>query len=95
MTIRALVLGLLLAAWTLVGCSLSPSADFIKALGEDHANTCFKIHAIYGIGNGDALMARTNCTNCTVTCNQDGMSVRSDVPPGSMQSPGHPPRVPR
>jgi hypothetical protein len=71
---RALIL---VAALLCSGCSLSPSADVIQALAKDPATGCFKVHAIYGVGNGDVLYARTNCTNCAVTCTSEGMTVKT------------------
>ena len=67
----------LLLTLLLAGCSLSPSAEFIDALGRDQSNLCVKLNAVYGVGNGNVLYSRANCVNCTVKCNQDGLSVTS------------------
>lgn len=58
----------------LSGCSLSPSADFITALGKDPASVCVNIGTPYGT----VKYARTAIVNGNVTCNGDGLSVKSD-----------------
>lgn len=57
------------------GCSPTNLADMIKAAAKDSANLCGSVLTPYG----SAKFSRTNCTNCNVVCNQDGMTVRSDA----------------
>ena len=65
----------ILAALLLTGCSFSPSADVIKAMGEDPASVCVRMRATYMAASGDVLVARTNITSGTMKCNADGITV--------------------
>lgn len=64
-------------ALLLAGCSFSPSADFMKALGQDQASVCVKIHAAYMGAGGEVFVARTAIVNGTLKCNADGVTVTS------------------
>ena len=70
---------LLLASLVLAGCSSSPSADYLKALGSDPANVCVRVT----LPQGSLAVNRANCQNCSVTCGQDGSMVVSS--PGNSQ----------
>jgi hypothetical protein len=67
---RALFLGLAVAL--LAGCSLSPSAEMLRELAKDPATICVTITSIYGT----VKVFRTAAPNATVTCDQDGLTVR-------------------
>ena len=62
------------------GCSMSPSKEWVEAMSKDSATICGRIHVIYGIGNGDGWIYRTNITNGSVTCDEKGMAVTSTPP---------------
>ena len=73
----------LMPALLLVRCAATPAlmappslADAIKAAGQDPATACGSIMTPYG----NMKFARTNITNGDVTCNQDGLTVRSQPP---------------
>lgn len=57
------------------GCAPTNLASVIEAAGKDPASVCGSITTIYGT----AKFARTNIVNGNVTCNQDGLSVKSDA----------------
>jgi len=63
----------LAVAALLVGCSLSPSADFVRELGKDPATGSISILYPYGT----ILWCRTGITNGTVTCGPSGIKVES------------------
>jgi len=63
-----------LAGLLLTGCSLSPSADFLTALGHDPATVCVQVTSIYGT----VRVARTAIVDGNVTCNGDGMTLKSN-----------------
>ena len=79
---RAWALAVLLVSGAgMASCSLAPSDKFVEAMSKDTATVCGRIHAIYGIGNGDAWLYRSNITNGTVTCDDKGMTISSTPPP--------------
>ena len=65
----------LLIAFFLFGCSLSPSAEFIEALGKDPATVCFQITSVYGT----VRFARTAIPAGSINCSGEGLSVKSDA----------------
>lgn len=66
--------GLVLASvLVLAGCSFAPSDKFIEAMGKDSATVSVRINTIYGT----AMYCRTAIQNGDVSCNADGISVRS------------------
>jgi hypothetical protein len=67
--------GLAGAVLVLGGCSLSPSADFIEALGKDQATVSVRVNTIYGT----IMFCRTAILNGNVSCNGDGISVKSEA----------------
>jgi len=67
----------ILLALTLAGCSLSPSAEFIEALGKDPATVSVRINTIYGT----IMFCRTAILNGNVACNGDGITVKSETAP--------------
>jgi hypothetical protein len=56
------------------GCSLSPSADFIKALAADQATV--SINVVYPYGT--IKFCRTNIQNGDVSCGDNGVTVKSN-----------------
>jgi hypothetical protein len=68
---RRLLVALALVACA--GCSLSPSADVIKALASDPATVSISVNSIYGT----VRWCRTNITAGDVTCNDTGIQVKS------------------
>ena len=71
---RHLALLVLVAAFALTGCSLSPSADFLTALGKDPATVCVQVNTVYGT----VRMARTAIVDGNVSCNGDGLTLKSN-----------------
>jgi hypothetical protein len=65
---------LAVAVGALSGCSLSPSADFLAALGKDPATVCVQINTIYGT----VRFARTAIVDGNVACNGDGLTLKSN-----------------
>lgn len=63
------------SAMLLAGCSLSPSADFIKALAADSATVCVQIATPYG----NIRAARTNLAVGNLNCSNDGLQLKSDA----------------
>ena len=68
---RTLTLAL---ALLLTGCSMSPSAEFIEALGKDPATVSIQVNTIYGT----VRYCRTAIVNGGVTCDSNGISVKSE-----------------
>lgn len=68
-------LGSAFIAAALTGCAPTNLADVLEAAGKDPASVCGSITTIYGT----AKFARTNIVNGNVSCNQDGLSVKSDA----------------
>ena len=50
-------------------------ASQIEALAKDQASVCFSATHPYG----NLKFARTNCTNCNVVCDADGLKVQTDA----------------
>ena len=64
------------AAVAMLGaCSISPSADFIKALAEDNATASIRVQTIYGT----IFYCRTNLLHGNVTCDGNGIQLKSDA----------------
>jgi hypothetical protein len=59
----------------LAGCSLSPSAEFMKALGDDPASVSVSIQTIYG----SIMLCRTAILSGSVDCDKGGIKVKSDA----------------
>ena len=66
----------LLGSLILSGCSLSPSADFVAALGKDPATVSITIVYPYGT----VQFCRTNISNGKVSCSNNGIAVESTPP---------------
>jgi hypothetical protein len=69
--VRVLALGCL--ALLLTGCT--GTAAVIRAMAKDPATACITVTTIYGT----VRVYRTAAPSATVTCSQDGMSVKSEV----------------
>ena len=68
--------GWIVLALAFGGCSLSPSADFVKALAEDPATASINIVYPYGT----IMWCRTNpMQNAKVTCTNSGVSVDQTI----------------
>lgn len=67
------VLGALAVVLALTGCT--GTASVIKAMAKDPATACITVTTIYGT----VRVYRTAAANASVTCSQDGMSVKSEV----------------
>jgi hypothetical protein len=68
------------ALLTLSGCTGTNVAELAKALGKDSGTLCIRTHVIYGIGNGEHTLYRTNITNGVVVCDEKGLQVKSVTP---------------
>ena len=64
---------LILLALLLSGCT--GTADVVKAMAKDPATACITVTTIYGT----VRVYRTAAPSATVTCSQDGMSVKSEA----------------
>lgn len=68
------------AGLLLAGCS--GNAQLIEALAKDPASNCVRITSVYGT----VLMSRSNLSSGSLTCNGDGLTIKSD----STTAPGTP-----
>lgn len=69
------VLAMLCGAVCLLSGCLS-AASLVEAMGKDPASICLQVNTVYGT----ARIARTNIVNGNVTCNGDGLTVKTDQP---------------
>lgn len=68
-----ILFGLILCIPLLTGCLASNLAEVIKSAATDNATACVTITSIYGTGR----LARTNISNGSVSCTQEGLTVKS------------------
>lgn len=64
-----------LALLGLAACGGFLDASQIDALAKDPASVCFSATHPYG----NIRFARTNCTNCNVSCDSEGLKVQTDA----------------
>lgn len=69
------VVGLILFSLMLSGCA--GTAQLIEALGKDPATACVSLTSIYGT----MRIARSVATSGTVTCTQEGMTIKPAASP--------------
>ncbi len=67
------LLGIVIFSVGVAGCA--STADLVKALGQDPATVCVNVTTVYGT----LRVARTNIVQGNVTCNGEGLSVKSEA----------------
>lgn len=65
---------LLVTALALSACSATNIAELTKALANDPASVCVSVSSVYGV----VKVARTNIGAGSVSCTQEGLTVKSD-----------------